>query len=201
MGVLRMPTDPAISIFLSEWAVNKRSDWLGDSGEGSGKTALLQALKKSIFDIRVGMVLCCIIATVLLSIGATVLKPLGIVPKGIDIMLKMSEIYTQTLGEWIFPVFIVTLFAAFWGSYLVTTTGLLLATVIQRPMVMVLLAVSVGLVNYPLIFGMNIFCVTKMIDKEFRPGKLNLTIVALGFATGVGGLVLLILVRILKVFN
>ena len=97
---------------------------MGDSGEGSGKTALLQALKKSIFDIRVGMVLCCIIATVLLSIGATVLKPLGIVPKGIDIMLKMSEIYTQTLGEWIFPVFIVTLFAAFWGSYLVAMDGM-----------------------------------------------------------------------------
>jgi len=235
VALLRVPTDPAISVFLSEWAVNKRAEWLEGSSE-NGKANLLQALKKSLFDIRVGMFLSCLVAIIFLSVGATVLKPQGIIPKGIDISLKLSEIYTQTLGDWIFPVFIVTLFAAFWGGYLaamdgikrlfgdlvpriiksddqktrkltigylllVTIAGLLMATVIQRPMVMVLLAVSMGLINYPLIFGLNIYCVTKLIDEEFRPGKLNLAVAILGFFLGVGGLVLLILVRVLKMFN
>lgn len=235
VAILRVPTDPAISVFLSEWAVSKRQEWLS-GGDGTGKQALLQALKKSLFDIRLGMVLSCIVAVVFLSIGATILNPQGIVPEGIDVSLKLSEIYTQTLGGWVFPVFVVTLFAAFWGSYLaamdgilrlfsdlvprifkfddsktrrvsigylllVTIAGLLMATVVQRPMLMVLLAVSVGLINYPLIFGLNIYCVTKLIDREFRPGTLNLIVAALGFILGVGGLVLLILVRVLKVFG
>jgi hypothetical protein len=34
-----------------------------------------------------------------------------------DVSLKLSEIYTQTMGDWIFPVFMAALFAAFWGGY------------------------------------------------------------------------------------
>ena len=51
------------------------------------------------------------------------------------------------------------------------------------------------------IFGMNIYCVTKLIDKKFRPGKLNLTIAFLGLIPGITALILLILVRVLKVFD
>ena len=75
-----------------------------------------------------------------------------------------------------------------------------MTTVIQRPMVMVLLAVSLGLINYPLIFGLNIYCVTKLVDKEFRPGKLNLMLAILGFIVGVGGFLLLIWVRVISKF-
>lgn len=235
VAILRVPTDPASSIFMSEWAQKKREEWLS-SEEESGKQALLVALKKSLFDIRVGMTLSCLVGIIFMSIGATVLKPLGVVPEGVEVSLKLSEIFTQSLGNWIFPVSMVALFAAFWGGYLavmdgvkrlfrnliqqvfktddkkaeqwstaymilVALSGLLMATLFQRPMVMVLIAVSMGLINYPLIFGLNIYCVTRQIDKAFQPSKLNLIIAFLGFALGVGGLVLLILVRILKVFS
>ena len=42
---------------------------------------------------------------------------------------------------------------------------------------------------------------TKLIDKEFRPGKLNLTIAFMGLILGITALILLILVRIVKVFE
>ena len=236
VAILRVPTDPASSIFLSEWAQQKRNEWIENPADSKSKNVLLNSLKKSIFDIRLGFFLSCLVGIIFLSIGATVLRPLGIVPEGIDVSLKLSEIYTQTIGKWVFPLFILMLFSAFWGGYvsamdgilrlfknliprlfpihdksnekigivyilLVTTAGLFLATVIQRPMFMVLLAVSLGLINYPLIFGLNIYCVTKLVDKEFRPGKLNLFLATLGFIVGVGGFILLVLVRVFKIFN
>ncbi len=236
VAILRVPTDPASSIFLSEWAAEKRKEWLGNAEFDQGRKAVLNALERSIFDFRIGFFISFLIGVIFLSVGATVLKPLGIVPEGVTISLKLSEIYTQTLGQWIFPVFIIMLFAAFWGGYLsamdgimrlakdlihkifkvegksldrlaivyilaVATFGLTLTIFTQRPMVMVLIAVSIGLVYYPFIFGLNIYCVTKLVDEDFRPGKLNLALAICGFFVGTGGFILLILVRVLKVIE
>ncbi len=230
VAILRMPTDPIVSIFVSKWAQQKRVEW------GDNKETLVSSLKKSILDMRTGFIVSFLVAAIFLSLGATVLKPLGIVPENIDISVKLGEIYTRSFGAWIFPIFIIAAFAAFWGTYMgamdgifrlcgnvierlfntnekttrlissiyisvVAFAGILMATIIQRPVALVLLAVSMGLIYYPVIFGMNIYCVTKLVDKEFRPGKLNLTIAVLGFFLGLSALVLLILVRVLKVFG
>ncbi len=230
VAILRMPTDPSVSIFLSKWAQEKRAEW------GDNKEVLVSSLKKSLTDIRTGFAISFLVGAVFLSLGAVVLKPQGIIPEGIDVSLRLSEIYTQTFGQWIFFIFIGAALAAFWGTYmsamdgmmrlftniieklfappekktriisiayiiLVATAGLLMTIVIKRPVFMVLLAVSMGLIYYPMIFGMNIYCVTTQIDREFRPGKINLTIAIVGFCMGVGALVLLILVRVLKVFQ
>lgn len=230
VAILRMPTDPSVSIFLSKWAQEKRAEW------GDNKKVLVSSLKKSLTDIRTGFGISFLVGAVFLSLGAVVLKPQGIIPEGIDVSLRLSEIYTQTFGQWIFFIFIGAALAAFWGTYmsamdgmlrlftnvieklfappekktriisiayiiLVATAGLLMTIVIKRPVFMVLLAVSMGLIYYPMIFGMNIYCVTTQIDREFRPGKINLTIAIVGFFMGVGALVLLILVRVLKVFQ
>jgi Mn2+/Fe2+ NRAMP family transporter len=230
VAILRMPTDPTTSIFLSKWAQQKRREW------GDDKAVLVSSLKKSLTDIRTGFVISFFVAMVFLSLGAVVLRPLGIVPEGIDISIRLAEIYTMTFGRWMFPIFIGAAFIAFWGTYMsamdgmfrlfsnvierlfepsekrnrlitsaylvvAATAGLLMATVIQRPIVLVLLAVSMGLIYYPAIFGMNIWCVTKQVDPEFRPGKLNLIVAFTGLVLGIGALVLLILVRMLKVFG
>jgi Mn2+/Fe2+ NRAMP family transporter len=236
VAILRVPTDPASSIFLSEWAQIKRSQWLEEDGGATDKNALLSSLKKAVFDIRVGFVLSCLVGLIYLSLGATVIRPLGIIPEGVDISLKLSEIFTQSVGRWIFPLFILATFAAFWGGYLsvmdgatrllknlirvllktsdkgtarmgpvyliiVSTAGLAMATVMQRPMWLVLIAVSLGLIYYPLVIGLNIYLVNRCIDPEFRPGKLNVTFACLGFLLALTGLVLLILVRVLKVIQ
>jgi Mn2+/Fe2+ NRAMP family transporter len=236
VAILRVPTDSAASIFLSEWAQVKRQQWLADAEDSDSKTALLSSLKKAIFDMRVGWVLSCIVAIIYLSLGATVIRPLGIIPEGVEISLKLSEIFTQSIGRWVMPLFLLATFAAFWGGYIsvldgtmrlikdiwqklfkssdrfikklgpvyliiVSTTGLAMATIVKRPMVMVLIAVSLGLIYYPLVMGQNIFLVTRKIDPEFRPSKLNVTIAFIGFALAMISLVLLILVRVLKVIQ
>ncbi len=63
------------------------------------------------------------------------------------------------------------------------------------------LAHSMAFLYFPLIVGLNIYCITRMLDKEFRPGKLSVTLAVLGLLLGLVGLVLLLLVRVLKVLN
>ena len=69
VAVLRMPTDPTISIFLSKWAQEKRQEW-GDKPEER-----LAALKKSLVDIRTVFAISFVVALVFLSLGAVLLKP------------------------------------------------------------------------------------------------------------------------------
>jgi Mn2+/Fe2+ NRAMP family transporter len=230
VAVLRMPTDPTVSIFLSKWAQEKHREW-GDAPQDR-----LAALKKSLIDIRTGFAISFLVGLVFLALGAVILKPRGMVPEGIDVTLRLAEIYSADFGSWIYSVFIIASLAAFWGTYvsamdgmrrlfgnlierlfnpsprlanaienayilLVALAGLLMATVIKRPVVLVLLAVSMGLLYYPLVFGLNIHCVTRQVDQAFRPGKFNLTIAFCGLFLGVTALVLLILVRVVKIFN
>ena len=79
--------------------------------------------------------------------------------------------------------------------------GLLLATVWPRPLFLVLLAVSAGLIAYPLIYLLNIHAVTRLIDPEFRPSRLNLFVAYLGVVYSVVGVTLLLLVRVLGLWN
>ena len=76
-----------------------------------------------------------------------------------------------------------------------------MATVWQRPLFLVLLAVSAGLIAYPLIYLLNIFAVTRLIDEQFRPSRLNLLIAYLGVGYAVVGVTLLLLVRVLGIWS
>jgi len=151
--------------------------------------------------------------------------------------VKLSQVYTETVGAWAFPLFIGVTFVAIWGSYYANADGvprmfeqlwnsatgksetselrplrvgytlaillggLLLATVWQRPLFLVILAVSAGLIAYPLIYVLNIHAVTKLIDPEFRPSRLNLFVAYLGVVYSVVGVTLLLLVRVLGFWN
>ena len=60
-----------------------------------------------------------------------------------------------------------------------------------------LLAVSVGLVGFPLIYGFNLFAVTRLIPPEFRPHPVNVAIGCLGVLFAATGTVLLFVTRVL----
>ena len=79
--------------------------------------------------------------------------------------------------------------------------GLLLATIVGKPSYLVLLAVSAGLIAYPMTYMLNIYAVTRLIDKEFRPSRFNLAIAYLGVVYSVVGVTLLVLVRMFKLWN
>jgi len=230
VALIRMPTDPAASILHSVWAVEKREEWIRDGGLKSG-------LAKSLLDLRIGFGVSLLIALIFLSLGATVLHPRGVDLEGVDLALKLSQVYTETVGAWTFPLFIGVAFIAIWGSYYANADGvprmferlwnsirgrpegselrplrvgytiaillggLLLATVWPRPLFLVILAVSVGLIAYPLIYLLNIHAVTKLIDVEFRPSRLNLCVAYLGVVWAVVGVTLLLLVRVFGVWS
>jgi Mn2+/Fe2+ NRAMP family transporter len=230
VALMRMPTDPAASILHSVWAVEKREEWIRDGGLKSG-------LQKSLLDLRIGFGFSLLIALIFVSLGATVLHPRGVDLEGVDLALRLSQVYTETVGAWTFPLFIGVAFIAIWGSYYANAAGvprmferlwnsirkrpegselrplrvgytvaillggLLLATIWPRPLFLVILAVSVGLIAYPLIYLLNIYAVTRLIDEEFRPSRINLLFAYLGVAYAVVGVTLLLLVRVLGLWS
>jgi Mn2+/Fe2+ NRAMP family transporter len=230
VALMRMPTDPAASIMHSVWAVKKREAWIREGGLEAG-------LKKSLLDLRIGFGVSLLIALIFVSLGAVVLHPRGVDLEGVDLAVKLSQVYTETVGAWTFPLFIGVAFVAIWGSYYANADGvprmveqlwnsvtgksgdserrplrvgytiaillggLLMATVWQRPLFLVILAVSAGLIAYPLIYLLNIYAVTRLIDEKFRPSRLNLLIAYLGVIYSVVGVTLLLLVRVLGLWN
>ena len=214
----------------SVWAVKKRDEWIGGEGLQAG-------LRKSLLDLRIGFGFSLLIAIIFVSLGAVVLHPRGVDLEGVDLAVKLSQIYTETVGAWTFPLFIGVAFIAVWGSYYanvdgvprmveqlwnsargkeqasaisplravytiaILAGGLLLATVVGRPVFLVLLAVSAGLIAYPLIYILNIYAVTRLIDEEFRPSRLNLCVAYFGVLYSLVGVTLLLLVRVFGLWN
>ncbi len=230
VALMRLPTDPATSIMHSVWAVRKRDSWIQGGGLQAG-------LKKSLLDLRIGFAFSLVIAVIFVSLGALVLHPRGVNLEGLDLALKLSQIYTETVGAWTFPLFIGVAFVAIWGSYyanadgvprmfeelyvsmtrkkqtsglphlriiytiVILGGGLALATAAQEPVFLVILAVSAGLIAYPLIYILNIYAVTRLVDAEFRPSRLNLAVAYVGVAYSFVGVTLLLLVRVFGFWN
>ena len=225
VALMRLPSDPSSSIMLSAWAARKRETWLrgGDP---------LAALRRSLLDLRLGYALSLVVAVIFLCLGAVVLRPRGVDLEGIDLALQLSRVYTETVGAWMFPLFIGVTFVAIWGGYYTAADGasrifqdlwyrirprpasgeltrvrilytllimlgsLVLATGLQRPLFLVVLAVSVGLIGYPLIYLLNIYAVTRMVEPAYRPSRLNVAIACLGVLYATLGAVMLVLVHV-----
>lgn len=230
VALMRMPTDASASILHSLWALKKRDAWIEKDGVQAG-------LKKSLLDLRIGFTFSLLIAAIFVSVGATVLHPRGVDLEGLDLAMKLSQIYTETVGPWTFPLFLAVAFFTVWGSYYAFTDGaprlaegllngflgreeaselsvfrivytivivlggLLLATTFHEPVFLVILAVSAGLIAYPIIYILNIYAVTRLVDKEFRPSRLNVTLALLGVVYSLVGFTLLLLVRVFKVIG
>ncbi|MBI5119184.1 hypothetical protein HZA56_22180 [Candidatus Poribacteria bacterium] len=86
-------------------------------------------------------------------------------------------------------------------TLVIVSGGLLLATIVQKPVFLVILAVSAGFIAYPVIYILNIWAVTKLVDKEFRPSRSSLAVAYAGVVYSLVGAVMLLLVRVLKVWG
>ena len=146
----------------------------------------------------------------LLSLGATLLRPRGLVPDGIDVALTLSEIYTELLGAWMFPVFMVAAFAAMFSTVYSVMDGfprafstlmrmlwprntflhrpsnpsywmfmvvifafsLLTNTLLPNPVLVITLVGVVSLLIAPVLYSLNYYGVTRLIDDEsLRPSR------------------------------
>ncbi len=105
-----MPTGINVAVWHSLWTVEHLKYWKKDT------QAPLDLLRVSRRDLAVGYGLSAVLGVMLLSLGATLLRPRGLVPNGIEVALTISRIYTELLGEWMFPVFMIAAFAAMFSS-------------------------------------------------------------------------------------
>jgi hypothetical protein len=57
-------------------------------------------------DMNITYMISMLSGIVFLIVGAAVLHPLGLVPKGSEMGATIARIYTETFGQWIFPVIV-----------------------------------------------------------------------------------------------
>jgi len=226
VALMRMPTDPVTSIMHSVWAVKKREAWIREGGLQAGlKRSLLDLRVGFGASLLIALIFVSLGAVVLhprgvdlegvdlavelsrvytetvgawafpLFIGVAFVAIWGSLYAIADGVPRMFEgVWSSATGKTgdseLRPLRVVYTLAILLG-------GLLLATVWQRPLFLVILAVSAGLVAYPLIYLLNIHAVTKLIDAEFRPSRLNLCVAYLGVVYAFVGVTMLVLVRVL----
>ncbi len=74
-------------------------------------------------DILASMVIYCVATAAFYMLGAGVLNRAGLVPKGMDMIPVLSNMYTQTLGQWSLPLFYVGAIATLYGTIFAATAG------------------------------------------------------------------------------
>lgn len=113
-----MPTGIDVSVWHSLWALERRREWRERAEESgrrsSGRSGRAASLGVGLTDMRIGYGLSLVLAVMTLGLGAEVLRPTGSVPEGADVALTLARLYTDVLGDWMFPVFLA---AAFFGMF------------------------------------------------------------------------------------
>ena len=74
-------------------------------------------------DIISSMVIYCVATLAFYMLGAGVLHRAGLVPKGMDMIPVLSNMYTQTLGPWALWLFYVGAIATLYGTIFAATAG------------------------------------------------------------------------------
>lgn len=74
-------------------------------------------------DILASMVIYCVATLAFYMLGAGVLHRAGLVPKGMDMIPVLSNMYTQTLGPWALWIFYVGAIATLYGTIFAATAG------------------------------------------------------------------------------
>ena len=105
-----MPIGINASIWHSLWAVEHMKIW--QKRESDKK----RILKMGMIDLGVGYGLSIVLAVMFISLGANLLQPRGLTPDGIEVALTLSTIYTELLGSWIYPLFMLAFFAAIFST-------------------------------------------------------------------------------------
>ena len=199
-----MPTGINVAIWHSLWAVEHLKEW------GKATSDKREMLAIGMFDLRMGYWLSAVLAAIFISLGANLLRPRGLTPDGVEVALTLSRIYTEVLGQWMFPVFMLAAFAAMFSTAYSVMDGFprtfakLLETlfpespllkrpskpaywifmaviflfaiganrVLPNPVAMVQLVGIVSLGVAPVLYGLNYYCVTRLIeDESMRPGR------------------------------
>jgi Mn2+/Fe2+ NRAMP family transporter len=107
------PTTLEVAPMQSNWAVDKKVGMVKvNELRAQGHTVNMDKdyMKNSFIlfkrDMNITYLISMLSGIIFLIVGAAVLHPLGLVPKGSEMGATIARIYTETFGQWIFPVII-----------------------------------------------------------------------------------------------
>lgn len=105
-----MPAGINVAVWHSLWAVAHLPYWEAEARDRR------QMLSMSMVDLRISYWLSALLAMMFMVLGASLLRPRGLTPDGLDVAITISTIYTELLGNWMYPVFMVAVFAAMFST-------------------------------------------------------------------------------------
>ena len=117
------PTTLEVAPMQSNWAVDKKAGMVAvNEMRAQGHTVIMDKdyMKNSLIlfkrDMNISYVISMLSGMIFLIVGAAVLNPMGLVPKGSEMGITIARIYTDTFGQWIFPVIIAGAVAALFST-------------------------------------------------------------------------------------
>jgi len=195
-----MPTGIDVSVWHSSWTLEKL-ERLGASGGTGDRARVLERLRLSLADMRLGYAISLATGVMFVCMGAAHLSGMGAQLKGVGFAQALSTAYTGIFGRWMYHVFMMTaFFAMFSTSYtvidgfsrsfaeglatlsasmagkrrralayrgFVVASGLCAAITllsVGNPVTLVLVVSLVSLAVAPLLYGLNLYCVTRHIS-------------------------------------
>jgi len=139
-----MPAGIDVTIWHSLWALEKQQQWVEEELEGESEVAAalgrplplgldvadegesetsrataavrLDLLRRSLLDMRVSYLFTTVLALLFLGLGAALLHPRGLVLESAEVAPTVARLYTESLGAWMYPVFLVAAFCAMFST-------------------------------------------------------------------------------------
>jgi len=201
-----MPAGINVAVWHSMWAVAHLPYWQEQSSDKR------DMLTMSMIDLRVSYWMSAVLAMMFMALGASLLRPRGLTPDGLDVVITISTIYTEVLGAWMYPVFMVAAFAAmfstaytvmdgfprafstilkdllptsafvrrpgdpaYWCFMLIIFSFIVVTnTLVRNPVLLVSLTGLLSLLVAPVLYTLNYYCATRLIDDpDMRPSRFN----------------------------
>lgn len=111
-----MPTGIDVAVWHSMWALERRDEWARrrPRSKRAAEGVAARAFATGRLDLWMGYGLSFVLSVLFVALGAEVLRPAGLVPQGPEVAITMARLYTESLGSWVYPLFMV---AAFFGMF------------------------------------------------------------------------------------
>ena len=146
-----LPAGIDVSIWHSLWALEKQEQWVAEEMEGerelaaalgrplplgleggkggepessaSSEAVRLELMRRSLLDMRMSYLFTTVLAMLFLGLGAALLHPRGLVLESAEVAPTVARLYTESLGAWMYPVFLLAAFCAMFSTALACMDG------------------------------------------------------------------------------
>lgn len=106
-------------LFYSYWCLEKGYAKDLKAGEARDTAMLAGRVRGMRVDIAIALVIYTFATIAFFVLGATILHGMQEVPRGLDLIGTLSQMYTRTFGEWVYYLFVVGAFVVLFSTFFV----------------------------------------------------------------------------------